>query len=74
TKIRDSQTLLVVTGNRSLVSSAADQAFYFDPYRAVWQGAGRFKLLRELQINMNTRKPFIVRPEFRKIDTEYRDE
>ncbi len=74
TKIRDSQTLLIVTGNRSLVSSAADQAFYFDLYRAVWQGAGRFKLLRELQINMNTRKPFIVRPEFRKIETEYRDE
>ena len=35
TKIRDGQTLLIVTGNRSLVSSAADQAFYFDTYRAV---------------------------------------
>ena len=74
TKIRDSQTVLVVTGNRSLVSSAADQAFYFDTYRAVWRGMGRFKLLGELQVNMNTRKPFIVRPEFMKIEAEYADE
>ncbi|HBE82613.1 MAG TPA: hypothetical protein PLN05_09250 [Pyrinomonadaceae bacterium] len=74
TKIRDSQTMLVVTGNRSLVSSAADQAFYFDTYQVVWKGMGRFKLLGELQVNMNTRKPFIVRPEFRKIEAEYADE
>jgi hypothetical protein len=74
TKIRDGQTLLIVTGNRSLVSSAADQAFYFDTYRAVWKGVGRFKLLRELQINLNTRKPFIVKPEFRVMGAEYADE
>lgn len=74
TKIRDSQTLLIVTGNRPLVSSAADQAFFFDTYRALWKGTGRFKLLRELQVNLNTRKPFIVKPEFRVMGAEYADE
>lgn len=71
TKVRDGQTLLVVTCNRPLVSSAADQSYIFDTYRAVWKGVGRFKLLRELQINLNTRKPFIVKPEFRKMEAEY---
>jgi hypothetical protein len=74
TKIRDSQTLLVVTGNRTLVSSAADQAFYFDMYRAVWRGTGRFKLLGELQVNMNARKPHVVKPEFRQIEARFADE
>lgn len=73
-KVRDGQTLLVVTGNRSLVSSAADQAYFFDTYRTVWRGAGRFKLLRELQINLNTRRPFIIRPEFRAMEARYADE
>ena len=66
--------MLVVTGNRTLVSSAADQAFFFDTYRAVWRGTGRFKLLGELQVNLNTRRPFVVRPEFRQIKAEYGDE
>lgn len=74
TKIRDSQTMLLVTGDRTLVSSAADQAYFFDAYRAVWRGTGRFKLLGELQVNLNTRKPFIVRPEFRQIKAEYENE
>jgi hypothetical protein len=74
TKIRDSRTLLVVTGNRTLVSSAGDQAFFFDTYRTVWKGSGRFKLLRELQVNLNTRKPFITKPEFRKFGAKYADE
>lgn len=74
TKIRDGRTMLVVTGNRTLVSSAADQAFFFDTYRAVWRGTGRFKLLGELQVNLNTRRPFVVRPEFRQIKAEYGDE
>lgn len=74
TKIKGSQTLLLVTANRSLVSSAADQAFYFDSYRTVWKGSGRFKLLQELQVNLNTRKPFLIKPEFRAIEAKYGDE
>lgn len=74
TKIRDGQTLLVVTVSRSLVSSAADQAYFFDTYRAVWRGTGRFKLLSELQVNLNTRKPFIVKPEFRAMEARYANE
>ncbi len=74
TKIRDSRTLLIVTGNRGVVSSAADQAYFFDTYRAVWRGTGRFKLLGELQVNLNTRKPFIIKPELRRIEAVYGDE
>jgi len=74
TKIRDGQTLLVVTGNRSHVSSAADQAYFFDTYRTIWRGTGRFKLLSEMQINLNTRKPFIMKPEFRTMEAKYADE
>ena len=74
TKIKGSQTLLIVTSNRPLVGSAADQALYFDVYRAVWKGTGRFKLLHELQVNLNVRKPFLIKPEFKSIGAEYRDE
>jgi hypothetical protein len=73
-KIRGSQTILVVTASRSLVSSAADQSFYFDPYRTVWKGSGRFKLLDQLQINLNTRKPFLVKPDFKVMAAEYCNE
>ena len=70
-KVRGSRTLLVVTANRSLVGSASDQSFYFDTYRTVWKGSGRFKLLDQLQINLNTRKPFLVKPDFKKIEAVY---
>jgi hypothetical protein len=74
TKLKGSQTLLVVTASRSLVSSAADQSFFFDTYKAVWKGTGRFKLLDELQVNLNTRKPFVVKPNFKSIGARYADE
>lgn len=74
TKIKGSQTILIVTGNRSQTGSAADQSYYFDTYRAVWKGVGRFKLLQELQINLNARKPFLVKPHFKSIEARYADE
>ena len=74
TKIRGSHTLLIATTNRSLTGSAADQSFYLDAYRAVWKGTGKFKLLEELQVNMNARKPFVVKPMFKGIQAEYADE
>ena len=73
-KVRGSRTILVVTAGRSLVSSASDQSFYFDPYRTVWKGSGRFKLLDQLQINLNTRKPFLVKPDFKVMAAEYCNE
>jgi hypothetical protein len=74
TKIRGSQTVFIITDSRSRAGSAADQSFYFDAYRTVWKGVGRFKLLQELQVNLNTRRPFVVKPEFRSIEARYADE
>ena len=70
-KVRGSQTILVVTANRSLVGSASDQSFYFDAYRTVWKGTGRVKLLDQLQVNLNVRKPFLVKPDFKTIGANY---
>ena len=71
TKIKDSQTLLVVTARRSLLGSASSQSYQFDKREIVWSGAGRFKLLKELNINLNTRKPFLIKPEIVKIEANY---
>jgi hypothetical protein len=71
TKIKDSQTLLVVTVQRPVLGSASTQSFYLDKYQTVWLGSGRFKLLKELQINLNARKPFSIKPIFKRIGAKY---
>ena len=65
---------MMTSASRKKSSSAADQSFFFDTYKAVWKGTGRFKLLDELQVNLNTRKPFVVKPNFKSIGARYADE
>ena len=71
TRIKGSQTLLIVTAKRPLMGSASSQSYDFDKHQIVWSGSGRFKLIKELQINLNTRKPFLIKPEFIRIETKY---
>lgn len=71
TKVKGSQTLLVVTAKKSLLGSASSQSFSLEKSEIVWSGTGRFKLLKELNINLNTRKPFLIKPEFVKIEAQY---
>lgn len=71
TKIKGSQTLLVVSAKKSLLGSASSQSYSFDKREIVWSGAGRFKLLKELNINLNTRKPFLIKPEIVKVEANY---
>ena len=71
TKIKDSQTLLVVTARRSLLGSASSQSYEFDKREVVWSGGGRFKLLKEIEIDLNTRKPFLIKPEIIKVEANY---
>ena len=71
TKIKGSQTLLIVTAKKTVLGSASSQSFYLDKYQTIWSGAGRFKLLKELQINLNTKKPFLLKPEFKRIEVKY---
>lgn len=71
TRIKDSQTLLIVTANRTLLGAASSQSYLFDKHRVGWSGGGRFKLIKELQVNLNTQKPFSAKPESLKIEARY---
>ncbi len=71
TKIKGSQTLLVVTARKTLLGSASSQSYSFDKREVIWSGGGKFKLLKELQIDLNTRKPFLIKPEIVKVEANY---
>ncbi|MER3430564.1 MAG: hypothetical protein C4324_05880 [Blastocatellia bacterium] len=73
-KIRDTKTILIVTNEQSVAGSAAESRFYADPYRVSWKGAGRFKLIKELQLNLNGQKECVFRPEFVGIKADYINE
>lgn len=73
-KIRDTKTIMIVTNAQPAAGSAADFSFYADPYRVLWKGAGRFKLIKELQLNLNSKKEYVFRPEFLRIKADYINE
>lgn len=63
TRIKETPTLLFVTANEPVTGSASQQAFTFSRKdRAKWSGKGRFKLLREIHIDMTSRKQFYGLP------------
>lgn len=63
TRIKETPTLLFVTANEHVTGSASQQAFTFSrPGKAKWSGNGRFKLLREIHIDMISRKQFYGQP------------
>lgn len=63
TRIKETPTLLFVTANEPVTGSASQQAFTFSrPGKAKWSGRGRFKLLREINIDMTSRKQFYGLP------------
>lgn len=71
-RIKETPTLLLVTAEEPVTGSASHQSFIFEREEAKWSGKGRFKLLKELRINMNSRKQF--QPLMRtKIEADYRD-
>lgn len=71
TRIKETPTVLLVTAEEPVTGSASQQSFVFERKRAVWSGTGRFKLLREFQISMNSRKQFYGRPIQTKIEADY---
>ncbi len=72
TRIKETPTLMLVTGEEPVTGSASQQAFTFSrPTRANWSGKGRFKLLRSLDIEMTSRKQFYGRPLQAKIEADY---
>lgn len=56
TRIKETPTILLVTAGEHTTGSASHGDFVFDRERTTWSGTGRFKLLRELDLNMRSRK------------------
>jgi len=72
-RIKETPTLLLVTAEEPVTGSASQQSFLFSREGASWSGSGRFKLLREFQIRMNSRKQFFREPLRTMIEADYSD-
>ena len=72
-RIKETPTLLLVTAEEPVTGSASQQSFLFSREGSSWSGSGRFKLLREFQIRMNSRKQFFREPLRTMIEADYSD-
>lgn len=72
-RIKETPTLFLVTAGEHVTGSASQQSFLFSRDRAVWSGAGRFKLLREFHLSLLSRKGVYGKPLQTKIEMDYRD-
>ncbi|MBK8810351.1 MAG: hypothetical protein IPN69_06395 [Acidobacteria bacterium] len=57
TGVGTGQTMLIVTVREPLLGSASSQSYTVSRARSVWNGVGRFKLLREFFVDLNSKKP-----------------
>ena len=73
TRIKDTPTLFLVTASEHVTGSASQQAFVFSRERVRWSGAGKFKLLREFHLKMQSQKGFYGPPLPAKIEFDYTD-
>ncbi len=74
TRIKETPTMLFVTADEHLTGSASQQSFELTREEgAKWSGKGRFKLLRELRINIHSRKDFYGGPLQARIKAVYED-
>jgi len=71
TRIKETPTLLLVTASEPIAASASQNALVFSRDRAVWSGTGRFKLLREFHLSIESRKEFYGRPLPAKAEFDY---
>jgi len=72
-RIKETPTLLLVTTEEPVAGSASQQSFLFSRERANWSGKGKFKLLREFQVRMNSRKQVFREPLRTRIEADYTD-
>ncbi len=56
TRIKETPTIMLVTTAEHTTGSASHGDFIFERERTTWSGTGKFKLLRELELNMHSRK------------------
>ena len=71
TRIKETPTILLVTASEPIAASASQKALVFSRDRAVWSGSGRFKLLREFHLSIESRKEFYGRPLPAKAEFDY---
>jgi hypothetical protein len=72
-RIKETPTIFIVTAHEHITGSAAQRAFRSTRNRTIWSGGGRFKLLREFHLKMDSTKgPFAQSSETR-IRMDYRD-
>ena len=72
-RIKETPTLLLVTAEEPVAGSASQDAFVFSRERVVWSGYGRFKLLREFHLSLQSRKGFYGKPLMMKTERDYTD-
>jgi hypothetical protein len=72
-RIKETPTLFLVTGEMPVTGSAAHQAFMLGREHTLWSGTGRFKLLREFTLAINSRKQFYGPPVKAKIKADHTD-
>ena len=70
-RIKETPTLLLVTAAEPVTGSASQDAFVFSRERTVWSGSGRFKLLREFHLSIQSRKEFYGKPLMMKAEFDY---
>ncbi|KXK02879.1 MAG: recombinase A [Acidobacteria bacterium OLB17] len=62
TRIKETPTIFVVTSAGSLTGSASHRSLLMSRERAVWSGAGSFRLLREFHLKISSRKHYYEPP------------
>ena len=72
-RIKETPTLLLITAEEPIAGSASQNAFVFSRERTIWSGSGRFKLLREFHLSIQSRKEFYGKPLLTKAEFDYSD-
>ena len=70
-RIKETPTLLLITAEEPIAGSASQNAFVFSRERTIWSGSGRFKLLREFHLSIQSRKAFYGAPLLMKTEFDY---
>jgi hypothetical protein len=72
-RIKETPTLFIVTAEDPVAGSASQQSFALERKGTMWSGRGRFKLLRELDVEWRSRKHFFGPPVKTKVEFDYSD-
>ena len=73
TRIKETPTLFVVTAEEPVAGSASHQSFEMSRRDTVWSGLGRYKLLREFHLGLQSRKHFSGPRTAARIEFDYSD-